>query len=423
MVRANMGKTSAERSPYGSVTLFSVTLPLPIAFAYLLSILYNVTFFMQFFATPYFLKSLGISDTENGYVQTLFGLLQMCGGPFFGYIVQRLGVRKALFICYGSTMFSGVLLFFSNDLSTVLLSRIPCIFMHGQQGHQTLLSALTAPGQERTNAFGRMGLTFGLGFIITPIFSIIASKLFSEIAPILVSAVLCVLPFLVLEFCLERKSYEEHESEVDEQSSNNMSIANVIRILNRPGVLNVMFKKNAPIVPMLLIFSIMQLYLIEEFNADAQTGQLIQMMTGVCIMCSNGFGVIWMRKMFSEQTLLFIGMIFFTITFTLFFFFNRLWMIMVIMPFVSFGMSLVATVADSLLTALVAENEQGLVLGVATSFNSFVRTFAPTISGYILETFGFSSFALIGSLTTAVGHAAILLFPLRENLLRKAKTK
>ncbi|EYC43786.1 hypothetical protein Y032_0481g2266 [Ancylostoma ceylanicum] len=112
-----------------------------------------------------------------------------------------------------------------------------------------------------------------------------------------------------------------------------------------------------------------------------------------------------------------------TITFTLFFFFNRLWMIMIIMPFVSFGMSLVATVADSLLTALVAENEQGLVLGVATSFNSFVRTFAPTISGYILETFGFSSFALIGSLTTAIGHAAILLFPLRENLLRKAKTK
>ncbi|EYC43787.1 hypothetical protein Y032_0481g2267 [Ancylostoma ceylanicum] len=66
-----MGKTSAERSPYGSVTLFSVTLPLPIAFAYLLSILYNVTFFMQFFATPYFLKSLGISDTENGKCQNV----------------------------------------------------------------------------------------------------------------------------------------------------------------------------------------------------------------------------------------------------------------------------------------------------------------------------------------------------------------
>ncbi|KHJ99288.1 hypothetical protein OESDEN_00713 [Oesophagostomum dentatum] len=97
-------------------------------------------------------------------------------------------------------------------------------------------------------------------------------------------------------------------------------------------------------------------------------------------------------------------------------------MIVIIMPFVSFGMSLVATVADSLLTSLVAENEQGLVLGIATSFNSFVRTFAPAVSGFVLDSFGFSSFALMGSLSTAFGHAAILLFPLRENLLRKAKS-
>ncbi|VDK55242.1 unnamed protein product [Cylicostephanus goldi] len=93
------------------------------------------------------------------------------------------------------------------------------------------------------------------------------------------------------------------------------------------------------------------------------------------------------------------------------------------MPFISFGMSLVATVADSLLTALVAENEQGLVLGIATSFNSLVRTFAPAIAGTILDTFGFSSFALIGSLSTTIGHVAILLFPLRETLLRKSKSE
>ncbi|KIH55330.1 hypothetical protein ANCDUO_14513 [Ancylostoma duodenale] len=140
-------------------------------------------------------------------------------------------------------------------------------------------------------------------------------------------------------------------------------------------------------------------------------------------MCSNGFGVIWMRKTFSEQTLLLVGMMFFSITFTLFFFFYRLWMIVIIMPFASMGMSLVATVADSLLTALVAEDEQGLVLGVAFSINSFVRTFAPAFSGFALETFGFSFFALMGSLSTAFGHAVILLFPLQENLLREGKSK
>ncbi|VDO26781.1 unnamed protein product [Heligmosomoides polygyrus] len=140
-------------------------------------------------------------------------------------------------------------------------------------------------------------------------------------------------------------------------------------------------------------------------------------------MFSNGFGVIWLRKRFAEQTLLLIGMVFFSVAFALFFFFHRLWMIVVIMPFISFGMSLVATVSDSLLTTLVSEKEQGLVLGVATSFNSLVRTFAPTISGYILEEFGFATFAVIGSLSTAAGHAFIFLFPLQESLLRKSKAE
>ncbi|VDL79904.1 unnamed protein product [Nippostrongylus brasiliensis] len=405
------------------VRLFSLTLPRPVAFAYVLSIIYNITFFMQFMATPYFLKSLGVSDTENGYIQTAFGVLQMCGAPLFGHVVQRFGIRFALYLCYGSTLISGILLYLSYDVSTLLLSRIPCIFMHGQQAHQTLLSLLTNPGQERTNAFGRMGLTFGLGFIFTPIFSMAASAVLSTGGPMLVSSALAVVPFLVLEFCINRSSYENVESDAATESKEHLGISNVVRILNRPGVLNVMFKKNAPIVPMLLVFAIMQLHLIEKFQADQQTGYLIQMITGVCIMFSNGFGVIWMRKKFTEQTLLFIGMIFFSVAFFLFFFFNWLWMIIVIMPFISFGMSLVATVADSLLTALVSENEQGLVLGLATSFNSMVRTFAPTISGFILDTYGFSTFAIIGSISTACGHAVMFLYPLDESLLRKRKNE
>lgn len=80
--------------------------------------------------------------------------------------------------------------------------------MHGQQAHQTLLSALTTPGKERTSAFGRMGLTFGIGFIFVPIFSIAATKLGGDLAPLLVSAALCALPSLVLETCIEKKSYE-----------------------------------------------------------------------------------------------------------------------------------------------------------------------------------------------------------------------
>ncbi|KIH59583.1 hypothetical protein ANCDUO_10179 [Ancylostoma duodenale] len=82
-------------------------------------------------------------------------------------------------------------------------------------------------------------------------------------------------------------------------------------------------------------------------------------------------------------------------------------------------MSLVTTAADSLLTTLVNENEQALVLAVATTFHSFVRTFAPAASGLLLEKFDFAIFPLLGSLSTALGHVAILFFPIRESPVKK----
>ncbi|KIH59582.1 hypothetical protein ANCDUO_10178 [Ancylostoma duodenale] len=235
---------------------------------------------------PRYLKSLGLTDAENGYVQTLFALLQLCGGPMFGYMMQRHGIRFSLLLAYTCTALSGVLLTLSYDFPTVLLSRIPCVFMLGQQGHQTLISALTSAGQERTNAFGRMGLINGLGLIVTPICSIVVSIIFSENAPIIASAVLCVLPFFVLEKHLDVESHQKVKCETEPEAK--LCLSDAIGVLKRPGVLN--------------------LYLINEFHADVKTGQLIQMMTGICLMCSSGFGVIWMRRRFSEEALLLAGM-------------------------------------------------------------------------------------------------------------------
>lgn len=397
----------------------------PIAFTYLLTIFYNITFFLQFSATPYLVKQLELNDADFGYIQTVFGIFQMVGGPLFGYVIQKFGIRYALHLCYLSTMLSGLALYFSFDYYSLLLSRIPVVFMHGQQAHQTLLSALTQPGKERTSAFGRMGLTFGIGFIFVPIFSIAATKIGGDLAPLLVSAALCALPSIVLETCIERKSYE-HDISADESNgpAPQINITNVVRILQKPGVLNVMAKKNGGVVPFLMIIAVLNLYIIEKFNATNTENQIMQMMMGVFIMFSNGFGVIWLRKKFDEQTLLIIGSLSFVVGYTLFtlVFFN-FWMLLVIMPFVSLGMSVVATCSDSLLTALVEESEQGIVLGTATSLNSLVRTFSPLFAGSLLQNYGFQSLTLLGVFGSLLAIGLMIVSPVDENLIKKHKTE
>ena len=85
-------------------------------------------------------------------------------------------------------------------------------------------------------------------------------------------------------------------------------------------------------------------------------------------------------------------------------------------------MSVTATVADSMLTSLVEEHEQGVVLGVATSLNSLVRTFAPAIGGRLLDEFGWAAFPFVGILGTGLGLSTVVLLPVAPELFRKKKT-
>ncbi|CAJ0948997.1 unnamed protein product, partial [Mesorhabditis belari] len=375
-------------------------------------------------AFPYIAKDLQIADTHIGYIATLFGLLQVLGGPVFGHITQKYGVRVALYFCYGSTLVSALIMYNVNGLYGMYFSRLPVFFMHGQQGHQTLLSLLTAPGKERTNAFGRMGLTFGISFILTPVITLSSTYIFGSRGAMLTIAMLGVLPFVIFEMCLQRKDYDHS----DPSSTSTKALAapvnwsSAVRVLKKPGTLNILFKKNAPITPALMTFSILQIYTINAFQATQETSSMIQMFVGACIMFSNGFGVIWLRKHFDEQRILQVGLVSFFFAFFFLIFYVRLWMFCIIMPLTSMGMSLVATVADSLLTSVVEEDEQGVVLGVATSLNSFVRTFSPALSGQLLAVYGFPIFGILGLWGTVLGLIACHFYPVDPNLIRKEKS-
>ncbi|XP_068963037.1 solute carrier family 22 member 18-like [Petaurus breviceps papuanus] len=51
---------------------------------YLLTTVELTCLFMQFSVLPYLAKNLGLDSVGFGYIQTLFGVLQLLGGPIFG---------------------------------------------------------------------------------------------------------------------------------------------------------------------------------------------------------------------------------------------------------------------------------------------------------------------------------------------------
>ena len=224
----------------------------------------------------------------------------------------------------------------------------------------------------------------------------LSTKLISDRAPFLMSALLSIIPFLVLQMCIDRKEYETVSflSSVDYNSSrhpqkkvNQLLTLWISKMLYRYSAVPVWLMCSVRRTPpsSRLSFSLLpcrfisplpndnspQFYMLNEFQMDSDTSHLIQLVTGIYIMLNNGFGIIWLRSRFDEQRLMGIGMAAFVrfkwdtfkgllqiVGFTLFFFWFRLWFFFFIMPFISLGMSVVGTVGDSMLTSLVDEHEQ-----------------------------------------------------------------
>ena len=72
--------------------------------------------------------------------------------------------------------------------------------MHGQQAHQMLLSSMTDAGEQRTKAFGRIGLTFGISFLFVPMISTGCGRLFvsDERAALLAAIVITIIAIAIM---------------------------------------------------------------------------------------------------------------------------------------------------------------------------------------------------------------------------------
>ncbi|KAG8522539.1 Solute carrier family 22 member 18 [Galemys pyrenaicus] len=118
----------------------------------------------------YLTRSLGLDSVAFGYLQTLFGVLQLLGGPVFGRFADQRGARAAFTLAFAAS--SALYLLLAAACSPALpgvallfASRLPSAFMHVLPAAQMVITDLTTP-EERPAALGRLGLCFGVGVIL-----------------------------------------------------------------------------------------------------------------------------------------------------------------------------------------------------------------------------------------------------------------
>ena len=79
-------------------------------------------------------KKLGANPVVFGYMETLFAVSMLLGGPLFGRFGDIFGARAALLVAFLSSFLSYLVLSMASSIPELFLSRVFAFMMHAMHG-------------------------------------------------------------------------------------------------------------------------------------------------------------------------------------------------------------------------------------------------------------------------------------------------
>lgn len=385
----------------------------------------------------------GATPLQIGFLVAAFPLAQLIGVPMMGALSDRFGRKPLLLISQITTCLSFLLLGFANTLFLVILSRvIDGLFGANLATAQAALSDIT-DDETRAQGLGVIGAAFGLGFILGPVFTIIALQISDSLAiPAFTAAVYSFISILLTLFVFKETLPPEKRG----QSNERVNLFLVGRYLRNPQVnvlLVLMFAQQVIFFgfeALLGLFTLSRLGLLGSGNA------LIFLVVGFVLVIVQGRYIGKWSQRFGERKLVFAALALLAIGLLMMAFTpeqahpfyvqrnaafdlaqqdgsstevvlgdlgitlpeddNRgiwgvAWLCLALIP-LSVGSGLMRPALNSLLTRRVSKQEYGSILGVSSAFVSAANAIAPLLGGLIFQQYGSSMPFLLGAILMGV---------------------
>ncbi|KAK7091600.1 solute carrier family 22 member 18-like [Littorina saxatilis] len=369
--------------------------------------LYSTCFWIQTGTLPYLTKKLGADPVTFGYLQTTFAVVQLAGGPLFGRFGDIFGGRAAMTLAFVAAALSYALLGVSYSIPILFVSRLPSVFMHAMQGGQMIVTDI-GDSSKRADALGKLGMSYGVGMVIGPFVGGIITKVFGEQFAAFVAAAGSLLSIvLVLQFVPpQTKKFTAPSKETQGSGSSGgttlFSLKKWTSLVAAPGACFLLCVRFFAGIPIGVFQSMFQVVALETFKlAPDQNGYLMSFI-GVTTMIVQGVGVGYVTKKFTESSTLVASSAILVFSYLLLAQVGSVFQLcLVCLPLVV-GLTTQNVVVTSALTHTVTEEDTGAILGLNMAVNSLVRTFSPTVGGYLLESYGFPSFGYFGTVVSTV---------------------
>ncbi len=352
---------------------------------------------------PFFAEHLGATPFLIGLLIASYGFCQLIAGPILGRISDITGRRKVLLISQLGTLAGFLLLASARDLHTAFISRIIDGLTAGNLAvAQAYIADVTEP-QNRARAFGLIGISFGLGFLIGPAISGALAH-FGYQYPIYAAAFLSGVSILATFFLLPSASVVPSEKKFS------FFETEVYKNLLSHSALSACLKEFfAFIFAFSILISGFALFAERRF-VTAQGMPFGAKEVGYVFAYVGLIGVLIQAgamgklvKAFGEKALVRAGFLLMTLSFVFLGFASSVVFLLVILTFSFAGSSILRPSLTSLITQKAGKDRQGAVMGMTQSLMSFSQVIAPVISGILIQHRLLSLWAMLGAVSCLSG--------------------
>lgn len=317
-------------------------------------------------------------------LMALYAAAQFIGAPILGRVSDRYGRRPILLICLLGSAIGYFIFGIGGALWVLYLSRIIDGFTGGNVSIAQAYIADVSSDKDRTKNLGLIGVSFGLGFIIGPLFGGLFSQI-SLVAPAYAAGIFSLAATVIGFFILPESLTHEKRNLVNIKLKDLNPLKSIGKMFSIPvlGMLLFVycivnftfngFNINAPV------------FLIYKFSVQPLEIAAMLFIVGIMMAIVQGGLIGKLTSKFGDKKLIMTGIMIQAVGFLLFFLVPSFWMIYLIGAVISAGAALRMPTMYSLLSKCVPASEQGELFGVSTSLFALMNVLGPLWAGLVYD--------------------------------------
>jgi len=343
---------------------------------------------------PFYAQSFGASAFKIGLLGTSFSLMQFLFSPLWGRWSDRVGRKPIILLGLFGSCLSYLTLAMATSLTLVFLARI----LGGIAGAnipaaQAYIADITTP-ENRAKGMGLIGAAFGLGFIFGPAIGGLLSRI-TPVTPMWFAAALCFANFVAAWFLLPESR----------------AVSSATKTLGRLEAFRHAMLKPALLLLLALYFMVtlafsgfeatFAIFSAARFGYTTASIGFLFAFIGCVLALVQGVLVGKVVKRMGERRLIPLAILAIAIGLGMMSFAWNVPTLLVALGVLAVGMGFNSPSLSSMVSQLSDPDDQGGILGLASSLASLGRVVGPAWGGYLYDAYG---------MTTPYFSAAALMF-------------